>query len=123
VLKKKFQEIAALTPDTADDEMAQDMMAGKSGSRRILNDGVDSWVFYSFVKYADWTVVVVVPEAIIHHNGNTLVLLLLGILATGLLVIYVLSHKLIQQNLKQVKRFVTAAGEMAQGNSTPSCLR
>ena len=116
VLKKKFQEIAALTPDTADDEMAQDMMAGKSGSRRILKDGVDSWVFYSFVKYADWTVVVVVPEAIIHHNGNTLVLLLLGILATGLLVIYVLSHKLIQQNLKQVKRFVTAAGEMAQGN-------
>ena len=116
VLKKKFQEIAALTPDTADDEMAQDMMAGKSGSRRILKDGVDSWVFYSFVKYADWTVVVVVPEAIIHHNGNTLVLFLLGILATGLLVIYVLSHKLIQQNLKQVKRFVTAAGEMAQGN-------
>ena len=116
VLKKKFQEIAALTPDTADDEMAQDMMAGKSGSRRMLKDGIDSWVFYSFVKYADWTVVVVVPEAIIHHNGNTLVLLLLGILATGLLVIYVLSHKLIQQNLKQVKRFVTAAGEMAQGN-------
>ena len=116
VLKKKFQEIAALTPDTADDEMAQDMMAGKSGSRRILKDGVDSWVFYSFVKYADWTVVVVVPEAIIHHNGNTLVLLLLGILATGLLVIYVLSHKLIHQIMKQLKRFVTAAGEMAQGN-------
>ena len=116
VLKKKFQEIAALTPDTADDEMAQDMMAGKSGSRRILKDGVDSWVFYSFVKYADWTVVVVVPEAIIHHNGNTLVLFLLGILATGLLVIYVLSHKLIHQIMKQLKRFVTAAGEMAQGN-------
>ena len=116
VLKKKFQEIAALTPDTADDEMAQDMMAGKSGSRRILKDGVDSWVFYSFVKYADWTVVVVVPEAIIHHNGNTLVLFLLGILATGLLIIYVLSHKLIHQIMKQLKRFVTAAGEMAQGN-------
>ena len=116
VLKKKFQEIAALTPDTADDEMAQDMMAGKSGSRRMLKDGVDSWVFYSFVKYADWTVVVVVPEAIIHHNGNTLVLLLLGILATGLLIIYVLSHKLIHQIMKQLKRFVTAAGEMAQGN-------
>ena len=116
VLKKKFQDVAALTPDTADDEMAQDMIAGKSGSRRILKDGVDSWVFYSFVKYADWTVVVVVPEAIIHHNGNTLVLLLLGILATGLLVIYVLSHKLIHQIMKQLKRFVTAAGEMAQGN-------
>ena len=116
VLKKKFQDVAALTPDTADDEMAQDMMAGKSGSRRMLKDGVDSWVFYSFVKYADWTVVIVVPEAIIHHNGNTLVLLLLGILATGLLIIYVLSHKLIQQILKQVKRFVTAVGEMAQGN-------
>ena len=67
-------------------------------------------MFYSFVKYADWTVVVVVPEAIIHHNGNTLVLLLLGILATGLLVIYVLSHKLIHQIMKQLKRFVTAAG-------------
>ena len=116
VLKKKFQDVAALTPDTADDEMARDMMAGKSGSRRILKDGIDSWVFYSFVKYADWTVVVVVPEAIIHHNGNTLVLLLLGILTIGLLIIYVLSHKLIHQIMKQLKRFVTAAGEMAQGN-------
>ena len=116
VLKKKFQEITMLTPDSTDDLMVRQMLNGGSGNRTILKDGIDSWVFFSYVKYADWTVVIVVPEAIIHHNGNTLVFLLLGVLAIGLSVIYLLSHQMIKKNMKALKRFVTAAGEMAQGN-------
>ena len=116
VLKQKFQDVTALTPDSLDDVMARKMMAGESGTCHVKNDGIDSWVFYSFVKYAEWTVVIVVPEAIIHHNGNVLVYIILGVLFLGLVIIYLLSHHLIKKNMKPLARFVTAAGEVAQGN-------
>ena len=116
VLKKKFQDITSLTPDTTDDMMAELMMAGESGTCEILKDGIDAWVFYSFVKYADWTVVIVVPSAIIHHNGNTLVYLIMAVFFIGLGVIYLLCHQMIKKNMRPLTRFVTAAGEVAQGN-------
>ncbi len=116
VLKQKLQDVTALTPDTLDDVMVQKMMAGESGVSLILNDDIDSWVFYSFVKYAEWTVVIVVPEAIIHHNGNVLVYIILSVLFFGLVIIYLLSHYLIKKNMRPLARFVTAAGEVAQGN-------
>ena len=57
VLKQKFQDVTALTPDTLDDVMARKMMNGESGTFQFMNGDIDSWVFYSFVKYAEWTVV------------------------------------------------------------------
>ena len=107
VLKQKLQDVTALTPDTLDDVMVQKMMAGESGVSLILNDDIDSWVFYSFVKYAEWTVVIVVPEAIIHHNGNVLVYIILSVLFFGLVIIYLLSHYLIKKNMRPLARFVT----------------
>ena len=116
VLKQKFQDVTALTPDTLDDVMAQKMMNGESGTFQFMNGDIDSWVFYSFVKYAEWTVVIVVPEAIIHHNGNVLVYIILAILFAGLVIIYLLSHHMIKKNMRPLTRFVTAAGEVAKGN-------
>jgi len=116
VLKKKFQDFMALTPDTLDDALARKMMDGESGTCRIKIEGVDTWMFYSFVKYAEWTVVIVVPEDIIHHNGNVLVYIILAVLFFGLLIIYLLSHHLIKKNMRPLTRFVTAAGEVAKGN-------
>ena len=115
VLKKKFQDFMALTPDTLDDALARKMMDGKSGTCRIKIEGVDTWIFYSYLKYAEWTVVIVVPEDIIHHNGNVLVYIILTVIFMGLLIIYLLSHHLIKKNMRPLTRFVTAAGEVAQG--------
>ena len=115
VLKKKFQDFMALTPDTLDDALARKMMDGKSGTCRIKIEGVDTWIFYSYLKYAEWTVVIVVPKDIIHHNGNVLVYIILTVLFMGLLIIYLLSHHLIKKNMRPLTRFVTAAGEVAQG--------
>ena len=116
VLKQKFQDVTALTPDTLDDVMARKMMNGESGTFQFMNGDIDSWVFYSFVKYAEWTVVIVVPEAIIHHNGNVLVYIILAILFAGLVIIYLLSHHMIKKNMRPLTRFVTAAGEVAKGH-------
>lgn len=116
VLKKNILDVVSETPDTIDDAMVRNMLARESGTCRLSDDGIDSWVFYSYVKYADWTVAIVVPEAIIHHNGNVLVYILLGVLLAGLVLIYLLCHQLIKKNMRPLTRFVSAAGEVAHGN-------
>ena len=116
VLKKKFQDVVAETPDTLDDAMVRRMLNKESGTCRLDAEGLDCWVFYSYVKYADWTVVFVVPEEIIYHKGNLLANIILFVFFAGLVVIYLLSSHLIRKNMRQLARFATAAREVAQGN-------
>ena len=116
VLKRKFQDIAAQSPDTLDDAVGRKMMAGESGMTHINNDGTKSWIFYSFVKYADWTVAVIVPDAIIYHNGNVLAMWILAVLFAGVVLIYFLCHRFLVSNLRPLSRFVTAANQVVQGN-------
>ena len=116
VLRMKIQDVMKATPDTLDDAMARRMLNRESGSCRIAHDGLDCWVFYSYVKYADWTVVIVVPEEIINYKGNLLANIILTVLFVGLLVIYLLSSHLIRKNMRPLSRFVTAARQVAQGD-------
>ena len=116
VLKMKIQDVMKATSDTLDDAMVKRMLNRESGTCRINNDGQNCWVFYSYVKYADWTVVIVVPEEIINYKGNLLANIILTVLFVGLLVIYLLSSHLIRKNMRPLSRFVTAARQVAQGD-------
>ena len=116
VLKEKFQNITAESPSTEDDELAQKMMNGESGVCRLPDNGLDCWVFYSYVKYADWTVAIVVPEDIIYHKGNVLANIILAVLFLGLVLIYLLSHHYITKGLRPLTPFVKIARQIAQGN-------
>ena len=116
VLTKKLQEIMAQTPDTLDDAVVRRMMDGESGVVKIDIDGVKSWMFYSFVKYAEWTVAIVVPDAIIYHNGNVLALILLSVFLVGLTLIFILCHRFLIINLRPLSRFVDAANLVSHGD-------
>ena len=116
VLRMKIQDVMKATSDTLDDAMVKRMLNRESGACRINNDGQNCWVFYSYVKYADWTVVIVVPEEIINYKGNLLANIILTVLFVGLLVTYLLSSHLIRKNMRPLSRFVTAARQVAQGD-------
>jgi len=116
VLEMKIQDVMAASPNTIDDAMVKRMLNHESGTCHINNDGQDCWVFYSYVKYADWTVAIVVPESIINYKGNLLANIILTVLFVGLIIIYLLSSHLIKKNMRPLSRFVTAAGQVAQGN-------
>lgn len=116
VLKLKLQDVARENGDKQLEVQAYRMMDKQSGSARIDNNGVKSWMFYSYVKYAEWTVVVVVPEAIIYHNGNALATLLLLVFAVGLVLIYILSHRFLLSNLRPLRRLVSAVNQISTGD-------
>ena len=115
VLKEKIQDVVALTPDTLDDAMARQMLKGESGICRLTNEGIDSWVFYSFVKYAEWTVVIVVPESILYRSGNVLAGIILAVFFFILVVAYFVCHYIIKKNLKPLTDELekTAASKVA----------
>ena len=116
VLKRKLQDVVAETPDLQDNDMVRRMLNEESGVGRLNNEGIDSWVFYSFVKYAEWTVVIVVPDAIIYHNGNVLARIILMVFLVGLLIIFILCHQFLKSHLMPLKRFVTAVDQVAEGH-------
>ena len=116
VLKYKIQDVAAQSADTLAREMTRKMLNGESGIGKWQGDEVRYWVFYSFVKYADWTVAVAVPEAIIYHSGNMLANIILLVLFIGLVVIYLLCHQFIKDSMQPLTRFVTAVDQVAQGH-------
>ena len=116
VLKKKLQDVVAETPALQDDDMVRSMLNEESGVGQLNNDGIESHVFYSFVKYAEWTVVIVVPDEIIHHNGNVLARIILLVFLVGLMIIFFLCHQFLKRNLMPLKRFVTAVNQVAEGH-------
>lgn len=116
VLKRKFQDIASETPDTRDDDVFRKMQSEESGVSQVIYEGDRLWMFYSFVKYTEWTVVILVPDDIIHHNGNLLATILLVIFFVGLAFIYFLCHRFLVINLRPLARFVDAANQVSHGD-------
>ena len=115
VLKENFWEVAARSSDMSDDEMARKMMNGESGICKFKSGDDRLWVFYSYVKYADWTIALVVPEEIVYHKGNVMAAIILAVLFIGLLIIYFSIHSVIARHTKALMRFATATEEVANG--------
>lgn len=116
VLKWKIQDIVALTPDTSDDAVIKEMMNEDNGTALITIDGDKWWMFYSFVKYAKWTIVICVPDNIIYHDGNVLATILIVIFFIGTIFILVLCYRFILSNMRPLTRFVQAANQIAKGD-------
>ena len=116
VLKTKIQDIAMANNDAKGMAVAKKMMNKESGKAELSNDGVSSWVFYSYVKYADWTVVVIVPDAIIYHNGNMLASMILVVLLVGALLIFWATNRFLIRHLRPLGRLVDAVDQVSKGD-------
>ena len=116
VLHQKIQDVAFLTHDIPAERYARKMMDGESGMGRLEKNGETHWIFYSFVKYTEWTVVIVVPGEIIYHNGNVLANYIVIVFFVGLVLIYFLCHSFLVSDMRPLNRFVTAANQVAKGD-------
>ena len=116
VLKENFFEIATRSSDLSDDEMIRNMMKGEGGICKFSSGEGRLWIFYSYVKYAEWTIAIVVPEEIIYHKGNVISAIILAVLFVGLLIIYISIHSVIARHTKALMRFATATEEVANGH-------
>ena len=116
LLKDSIQQLVKETPDSLDDHVVAKMVNGEKGEAMMDVDGVHSWIYYRTVKFVDWTMVIVVPEQVIFHNGRTLNTIILLMMLFGLLVIYFISRHMIRQTTNPLHRFAMSADQVALGN-------
>ena len=99
--------------DTLDANVA---FKGNQGTVYAVIDGVPSWVFYHVVEYAEWTVLVVVPEDLIQRHGRMLNIIILAAMLIGLAAIYFFCRQQIRKVTSPLHRFARSAEEVAKGN-------
>ena len=99
--------------DTLD---ANVVFKGNQGTVYAVIDGVPSWVFYHAVEYAEWTVLVVVPEDLIQRHGRMLNIIILAAMLIGLAAIYFFCRQQIRKVTSPLHRFARSAEEVAKGN-------
>ena len=99
--------------DTLDANVA---FKGNQGTVYAVIDGVPSWVFYHAVEYAEWTVLVVVPEDLIQRHGRMLNIIILAAMLIGLAAIYFFCRQQIRKVTSPLHRFARSAEEVAKGN-------
>ena len=89
---------------------------GGQGAVSAIVDGVPSWVCYRTVKHAEWTVVMVAPEDLIHRHGRMLNTTILAVMLIGLAAIYLFCRQQIRKITSPLHRFAHSAEEVAKGN-------
>ncbi len=78
------------------DEEVGKMMLANRGTCLTEIDGVKSRLYYRSFKYVDWTMVIVVPEEVIFHNGRRLNIIILLTMIVGLIAIYLFCRRQIK---------------------------
>lgn len=115
-LTTSFLDQTKETPDSIDDRVVARMVKGENGEAMMDDNGVYSWVYYRTLRYVNWTMVIVVPEDAIYHNGRMLNTIILLIVLFGLLAIYFICRHMIKKITMPLHYFALSAEEVAKGN-------
>ena len=129
ILHKNFLTYTKQSADTADDNVARQMMAGKKGfygkeDEELISEmeleGQDVFFFFAPVKNTDWSVATVVPTRNINIIAVVVGVVLLLLIGIGLLAAFIVSRIVIRRATKPLKQLALSADEVAKGNfNTP----
>ena len=92
------------------------ILEGKRGLVSAIIDGVPSRVGYRNVKFAEWTVMMVIPESVVRQNGRMLNIIILAVMLLGLAAICVFCRQQIRKVTSPLHSLTRSAEEVAQGN-------
>ena len=129
VIHKNFLSYAKESPDTADNYVAHEMMAGENGSygmeeydsdyaKAMDLEGKEVYVFFAPIKFTDWSLATVVPSFNIDVIAYAVGFVLMFLIALGLLVSFLVSRLVIRRATKPLKQLAFSADEVAKGNFT-----
>ena len=116
ILNQSFPEQASESSDELDDQVASEMLEGKTGSAVLKIDGVNSSVFYAPLKDIGWSMAIVVPQHTLYHRANLVGGVILILMTLGLLVAFMVCRSAIKRITRPLTRFAASAREVAIGN-------
>lgn len=116
ILARNFYQLAGQTADTLDDHVCAELRAGRSGSVEMDVDGVPSFLYYSPLENAGWSMAIVVPRQTFFHRANLVGSVILILMAVGLLVAFLICRSAIRRITSPLARFAASADEVARGH-------
>jgi len=127
VLHKNFLTYAKESPDTADNYVARQMMAGKEGLYGVVDEvedepmamdleGQNVYFFYAPIKHTDWSIAMAIPSFNINVIAFAVGFVLMVLIALGLLAAFLVSRFVIRRATKPLKQLALSADEVAKGN-------
>ena len=102
--------------DSIDDTIGYDMLEGKSGMGFILRDGEKFMVTYAPIERTGWSMATIVPTRTLFETQRTFTLSIIGTMLLGLILLFLVCHRIIKYVTKPLWRFANSADEIASGN-------
>ena len=118
IMNETFFSYSQLTADTLDDHIGYEMLAGKKAYQRFVNKDVDSYIFYSPIRKTEWAMGIVVPSDDLFFAARVMGAIILALMTLGLLVVFGICQKLLNQVTKPLVRFAGSVNEISAGNFT-----
>ena len=98
--------------------LGDSMIAGKRGMQIFNNKGVMSYAFYAPVSRTQWSVAIVMPRDEVFSDLHRINLILILVIGTGLIALFLISVRIINNLTKPLKRFADSARKIAHGDFT-----
>ena len=127
VINSNYFECAKETPDTIDDAIGRQMVAGMSGT--YLNqkgspshfeffgiEDLNSYIFFEPIEGTNWTIALAVPRFMLDGTGLAIGTTMLVLVALALLVTRIVGRKIIKRATMPLKELADSADEVAKGN-------
>lgn len=126
IVRDNYSSIVKAASDTATANLfGQMMMEGRKVDPDTFTiefdvDGRDSYLFYTPIKHAGWSMVLVVPMLALELPSYVVAGLLVFLLLTAMFVVWLVSRTFIKRATKPLKQLASSAEEVAKGNFSAS---
>ena len=102
--------------DSIDDHIGYDMVEGKTGMDFICRDGVKYMVTYMPIERTGWSMATIVPTKTLFETKRAFTLSVIGMMLFGILLLFLVCHRIIKHVTKPLWRFANSADEISRGN-------
>ena len=129
VINENYFDRAKLTPDTLDDHIGHQMVAGIRSSPWALPRSIEffdvdfgskAYVFYEPIRQTTWSIASVVPGAVIDWTAFGIAIVLVILIGLAMLVTRIAGRITINRSVKPLRKLAQTADEVAKGNfNTP----
>ena len=111
-----YQKDVTATPDTLDDYVCRQMVAGQQGVRKMEINGTTTYVHYAPLNRAGWSMAIAVPRFVLFFWGIVISILVLFIMLIGMAAVFIVSQVAIRRATKPLRFLTDSAEEVARGN-------
>lgn len=109
-----FSEAFA-THNEAQERVGREMLAGRTGTLHIDNQGIDSYAFFTTIPHIGWSVCTVCPSQIILDELDSTSRKIIYTFLVGLLVLFLIVYTIIRRLVRPLEKFSASARKIATG--------